>query len=159
MPRLFTVRWPVFARLEAILLFPVALLLAYQIAPVRALVDRGIVPALSPLHGLLSVPYAQIIWFAAGLATFAPYVVALIIADCVLTVRKGYAALSIIAIVFLAIGGLELSNLVAGDMLASLFADNGWLTMEQQAGLAAGGIALLLHAWPLWIGLRDDGDI
>jgi clan AA aspartic protease (TIGR02281 family) len=93
------------------------------------------------------------------LATFAPYVVALIIADRVLTVRKGYAALSIIAIVFLAIGGLELSNLVAGDMLASLFADNGWLTMEQQAGLAAGGIALLLHAWPLWIGLRDDGDI
>jgi clan AA aspartic protease (TIGR02281 family) len=159
MPRLFTVRWPFFARLEAILLFPVALMLAYQIAPVRSLIDTGLVPALSPLHVQLDVPYAQIIWFAAGLATFGPYVFALIVVDRILTVRKGYAAVSLITIAFWATAGLELCGPLADYLPRRPFGETNWLTFEQQVGLAAGGVAVLLHAWPLWIGLRDDGDV
>jgi clan AA aspartic protease (TIGR02281 family) len=159
MPRLFTVRWPLLARMEAIAFFPVVLLLAPMYQSVRGLVEGGVVPKLAPLHTVLGVPDAQIILFAAGLVAFVPYVVALTIADRVLTIRRGYAVLSLAVITFAAFAGYELSGLLREWLPEGLLLDPNRLPLNQQIALSAGGIAFLLHARPLWLGLRDDGDI
>jgi clan AA aspartic protease (TIGR02281 family) len=157
--RLFTVRWPSLARVEAIAFFPVALLLAPMYQSVRELVESGVVPKLAPLHAELGIPNAQIILFAAGLVVFVPYVVALIVIDRMLTIRKGYAVLSIAVIAFAAFAGYELAGLLVAGLPDALLLDPNRLPHDQQIALMAGGIAFLLHARPLWIGLRDDGDV
>src|ERR1700681_3161336 len=91
MPHLFTVRWPLFARLEAAFLFSVALLLAYQFAPVRAIAENGFVPELSPLTQTLGLPRGAIVWMSVAIVALLPYLAVLVAADRLMTVRKGYA--------------------------------------------------------------------
>ena len=159
MPQVFTIRWPIFARLEAILFVPVALRLAGEIEPVRAFVDRGLVPALSPLNVQLGVPKPAVFWAAAALVVIVPYVAMLLVADRFLTVRKGFVPLSVVAIAIWAGAGSRLAHGLTDYVPESLLGGTGWLSFDQEATLAIGGMALLMHLRPLWIGLRDDGDV
>jgi clan AA aspartic protease (TIGR02281 family) len=163
MPQLFTVRWPVFALLEGVLLFPVAVRLAGEIAPLRTFINRVAVPALAPFGAGVGAPKDVVFWTAMALAATVPWFVLLIVADRFLTVRKGFAVLSVIAIAIWAWSAHQLSGLLM-PLLTSylperlLNAANG-LPANQQTAIAVGGVALLLHLRALWTGLRDDGDV
>src|SRR5580658_2989368 len=159
MPQLFTVRWPLFARLEALLLFPVSLILASEIAPVRTLAYNQLIPSLSPYAIKLGIPPAAIIWAAMAIIVILPFFAVLLVADRFLTVRKGYATLSLVAIAIWAATGLHLSDQLAEFVPDTIIAQYDWLPFDQEAALAAGCAALVLHLWPLWSGLRDQGEV
>ena len=157
MPQLFTVRWPLFARLEAFLFFPIAVLLASEIEQVQMFVDRGLSPTLSPIGAQMGMPNYAAIWVELTLAVLLPYVVLLIVVDRFLTIRKGFAVLSVIVIAVWTLIAQNYSDQLAGFVPARFTV--GWLTLGQQAALSVGGVALLLHIWPLLVGLRDRGDV
>lgn len=160
MPQMFTVRWPLFARLEAVFFFPVAILLASEIAPVRTAVDTALVPELAPiLHDGFGLPYIVIYWIAVGMIAFLPYFVGLLVTDRLLTVRKGYALLSFFAIATWAAAAIRLSDRIAIPLPDSLISDNGRLAFDQQTAIVAAVIAALTHAYAIWTGVRDDGDV
>jgi clan AA aspartic protease (TIGR02281 family) len=159
MPQLFTVRWPLFARLEVILFFPFALRLAGEAEPVRTYVDHGLVPALAPVFDQMGMSDNAIYWLAVTAVVIVPYIFVLLVADRVLTVRKGYVLLSAIAIGAWTGTALQLSWLLMKLVPESVLTGTDWLSFDQEAALAVGGLALLLHLRPLWIGLRDDGDV
>jgi clan AA aspartic protease (TIGR02281 family) len=162
MPQVFTVRWPLFARLEALLLFAVSLILAGEIAPVRTIINSRLIPALSPLGDRLSLPSSAIAWSALAIGVFAPYLFVLMVADRFLTVRKGYALLSLMAIAIWSGVAMHLSDQIAElapDTILESFASVPVLTFDQQTALAGGTLALLAHCWPLWVGSRDRGDV
>ena len=98
MPSLITVRWPLFARLEAASLFPTAVSLATNLAPVRMLVERTVAPEFAPLAFQLGVSWSAVIWLSFALVSVLPFLAWLLVADRLLTVRKGYALLSMLAI-------------------------------------------------------------
>jgi clan AA aspartic protease (TIGR02281 family) len=159
MLRLFTVRWPLLARLDALLFFPVALIVAAEVAPLRTLVDHTIAPALPSFTFRLGLSQSTAFWIGLAIACFVPYVVLLVLTDRFLTVRKGYVLLSLIAISIWSAAGLEWSPHFAGLVPAHDLARIGFLSFGYLAALTAGGVALLLHLRPLWIGLRDQGDV
>jgi clan AA aspartic protease (TIGR02281 family) len=159
MPQLFTVRWPLFARLEAVLFFPVAVRLASEIETVRTLVNRGVVPALAPFGVQLGTSTHVIFWAALAIAAIVPYCFFLIVADRFLTVRKGFALLSAGAIAVWAEAAHHLSWLLVDLVPDSARNGTGGLSFAHEAALAAGGVALLLHLKALWTGLRDQGDV
>jgi clan AA aspartic protease (TIGR02281 family) len=156
---MFTVRWPLFARLEAVLLFPVALAQASEIATVRSFVDGGLLPTLAPLHTRLNISYSVLDRISVGLVIIVPYVIALPIADRILTVRKGYAILSFLAIAVWVAAATQLSGYLAAILPDSMLGDGAWLTFQQRTVLEVAILAFLTHAWGLWIGLRDDGEL
>jgi clan AA aspartic protease (TIGR02281 family) len=158
MPKLFTVGWPLFARLESLLLFPVSLLLAAELARVRVLVDVKLVPDLSPLTHL-GVPDSAIFWLAVAIVVIVPYFVILLVADRLLTVRKGYALLSIAAVAVWAGAAMHLSDQLVGLVPTAIMDKYGFWPASREATLTVGGFALLLHLWPLWVGLNDTGDV
>jgi len=156
---MFTVRWPLFARLEAVLFVPVALSLASEIATVRTAVDTALVPEFGPfLHDKVGLPYIVIYWIAVGMVSFIPYFVALLVTDRLMTVRKGYALLSFLAISAWAAAAMQLSDRIASHLPDSLINDS-WLTFDQQTAVVAAIIAGLAHAYGIWTGIRDDGDV
>jgi clan AA aspartic protease (TIGR02281 family) len=162
---MFTVRWPVFARLEAVLFFPVTLSLSSEIEAVRKAVDLTLVPALAPvLHDRIGLPYVVIYWITVGMVAFLPFFVALLVADRLMTVRKGYALLGFLAIAAWAATAMRLSDVTAIRwpftlLPDSMIGDNDWLTFEQQAAIAAAALAALIHAHVIMVGLRDEGDV
>ena len=159
MPHLFTVRWPVFARMEVILFFPFALRLASETGPVRVYVDKTIMPALAPVCAPLGLSDNAIFWLAMTAVVAVPYLITLIVADRLMTVRKGYALLSVVAIALWAFALSRLSSSLIGLVPDSMLAGTALLSFDQEIALAAAGVALVPHLWPLWIGLRDDGAI
>src|SRR5580658_1784893 len=150
MPQLFTVRWPLFARLEAFLLFPVSLILASEIAPVRTLAYNQLIPSLTPYAIQLGVPTTAVVWAAMAIIVILPFFAVLLVADRFLTVRKGYATLSLIAIAVWAATGLHLAEQLASFVPDTITDQFDWLPVDQEVALAAGCVALLLHLWPLW---------
>jgi clan AA aspartic protease (TIGR02281 family) len=98
-------------------------------------------------------------WADLALACFVPYVILLILADRMLTIRKGYALLSIGVIAVWAAVGQELAPHIADVLPASITGALGSLPTGRQAAIDAGAVALLIHLWPLWLGLRDRGDV
>jgi len=122
MPRFFTVRWPLFARLQAVLLFPVSVLLASEIARVQSYVDATLVPGLSPLGDDLGVSDHVVFWAAMAIVVLVPYFVVLLVADRFLTIRKGYAFLSLAAIAVWGGAAMHLSGQLA-SLLPQTFLD------------------------------------
>ena len=159
MPHLFTVRWPLFARMEAILFFPFAMRFASETEPVRTYVENGLVPAVSRVCVPMGMSDNVIFWFAVSLVVIVPYVFALLVADRFLTIRKGYALLSVFAIAVWAGTALRLAWLLIRIRAGGSLAGTDRLSFDQEAALAVGALALLLHLRPLWIGLRDDGEV
>jgi clan AA aspartic protease (TIGR02281 family) len=159
MPHLFTVRWPYFARFEAILFFPVLTMLAGQSDVVRTIVDRGLVPSLAPFGLQIGLSIEAVIWGSTAIAVVVPYLVLLLVADRTMTVRKGYAVSSVIAIATWAGATLALSDQLANFVPDSFVDGAVWRPFGQEAAFVAGGTAFLLHLIPLWIGLRDDGTV
>src|SRR5580698_8079335 len=98
MSLLFTVRWPLFARLEAASIFPVVCGVAGEITPLRSYVGQRLVAPLAPIGIHLGIPNQAIFWAGVAIATLLPYVCLLVVIDRFLTVRKGFALLSIAAI-------------------------------------------------------------
>src|ERR1700677_2616645 len=159
MLRLFTVRWPLLARLDAILFFPVALIVAAEVAPVKTFVDHTLAPALPSFIFRAGLSQTTSFWIEMGIAGFIPYVVLLVLTDRFLTVRKGYVLLSIIAISIWAAAGMEWSPRLAALVPARDLPRFDFLSFGRLVALCVGGLALLLHLRPLWIGLRDQGDV
>ncbi len=160
---MFTVRWPLFARLEAVLLFPPAVGLAHEIPPLRLLAARGLLPTLSPIAARLSVPAPITFWVAMALLVVVPYFTVVLLADRFLTVRKGYALLSFVAVALWTGAAFHwaspLTHLLSGWLPARLSDGTGPLPIDQQAALSVGALALLLHLPPAWTGLRDHGEV
>ena len=159
MSQLFTVRWPLFARLEAALLFPVACNVAGGITPLRTWVEQQLLVTLAPLLFHLGVPNQAIFWAGMGIVTFLPYVLLLIVIDRFLTVRKGFALLSAAAIAIWSTMAERAPNLVAQYLPEPFLREIGSLSSAQRAAITVAGLTLLLHLKALWIGLRDQGDV
>src|SRR5271168_3429565 len=159
MLRLFTVRWPLLARLDAVLFFPVALIVAAEVAPVKTFVDHTLAPALPSLISRSGLSQSASFWIEIAIAGFIPYVVLLVLTDRFLTVRKGYVLLSVIAISIWAAAGMEWSPRLAAWVPARDLPRVDFLSFGRQVALGVGGLALLLHLRPLWIGLRDQGEV
>jgi aspartyl protease family protein len=141
MPRLFTVRWPGFARIETALLYPVMLQLVSMMPFVRTHL---------PAAGGTS-------WAVLAVATLAPFLALLAVIDRLLTVRHGYAVLSMVAVLFWTIAAASMSDRIFEYLPAGLAHGMTTLSATEAAALAAGGAALLLHLRPLIIGVRDRG--
>src|ERR1700722_5066389 len=174
MARVFTVRWPIFARLEAVLFFPVSLMLAGEIAPIQTLVDRGLMPSLWPLAARFGVSWQSIVTVSTLLVMLLAYLAGLMITDRFLTVRKGYAVLSVVAIGLWALVAMHLWGQVVTYLPVSdppiwdrLLRDvppevMAWLNgmpPQKTAAIAAAGLAFLLHLRPICVGLLDQGEI
>jgi clan AA aspartic protease (TIGR02281 family) len=159
MPQLFTVRWPFFARVEAFLLFPVAVMLASELALFRSASSAWFTPALSLAGAQMGLREPVIVWASMTVAVLSPYFVTLMVIDRFLTVRKGFAILSLAAVSVWVIAAVKLSTDLAGFVPDYLPHVRHGLSFTAQCGLAAGGIAFILHLRPLWIGLRDEGDV
>jgi clan AA aspartic protease (TIGR02281 family) len=159
MPQMLTVRWPLFARLEALLFFPVALMLASQVPQVHTIIDRWVAPAVALAGARFGIASGPMFWVAASIVVIVPWLIALIVADRLLTVRKGYALLSIVAI-----GAWIWSAMHFADQLAELLPGRvvdaiGWPSFDVEAAIAAGVLAFLSHLRALWVGIRDEGDV
>jgi clan AA aspartic protease (TIGR02281 family) len=174
MARVFTVRWPIFARLEAVLFFPVSLMLAGEITPIQTLVDRGLMPSLWPLAARFGVPWQSIVTISTSIVMLLAYFACLIITDRFLTVRKGYAALSIAAIGLWALVAMHLWGQVVAylpvsdpaiwerllrDAPPEFMASLNGMPPQKTAAIVAAGLAFLLHLRPIWIGLLDQGEV
>jgi clan AA aspartic protease (TIGR02281 family) len=156
---MLTVRWPLFARLEALLLFPVALLAASEIAQVRTIVERWIAPALAPPVARLGLPIQVALWAAMAIVVIVPYLIVLIVADRLLTVRKGFALLSIVAIAAWYWAAMHFADHLASLLPEPVVNAVSWRPFDTEAAIAAGSLAFLLHLRPLWVGIRDQGDV
>jgi clan AA aspartic protease (TIGR02281 family) len=159
MNRLFTVRWPLFARLEAALLFPVACSMAGEIAPLRTYIAQQLVAPLAPLGMPLGIQNQAIFWAGVAIATFVPYFFLLVVVDRFLTVRKGFAILSAAAIAIWSVVAKRSPWLVAQYLPEPFLHEVHWLSFTQKAVITLGGLALLLHLKALWAGLRDHGQV
>lgn len=159
MPQLFSVRWPFFVRLEAAALFPVAIRLAGDIDPIRTYVDERLFATLSPVAVPFGVPHDVIFWAGVTITVIVPYFILLLAADRLLTVRRGYALLSLVAIAVWAAACARMPFLLTGLVPERLLAGTNLLSLNQHSALAGGGLALLLHLRPLWVGLRDQGNV
>jgi len=159
MPQLFTVRWPFFARLEAVLFFPVTLMLAWEFTSVQTIVDDGVLPVLYPSAAQIGLPDHVTNWIAVAIVVIVPYLTFLLVVDRFLTVRKGYALLSSLAIAAWAGSAFHLAGQLPDIMGDSLAEGTGGLSVGQQVSIVAGGLAFLLHLKPMWTGLRDEGDV
>ena len=159
MPQVFTVRWPHFARIEAVLFFPVALMLAIELTPLRSMADRVPLAGISFRAAEMGIPEHDILWGLMAIIVGVPYLVPLLVADRLLTVRKGFALLSIFAIAAWAGAGLQLSNQLAQFAPDSLLDGTDWLSFDTIAAIAVGFAAFLFHLPPLWIGFRDAGEV
>jgi clan AA aspartic protease (TIGR02281 family) len=159
MPHLFTVKWPHFARLEAVLLFPVAILLASECAPVRSLAGARLMPALAPLADRLGLTASTTAWTAVAIIVSIPYLLSLMLADRFLSVRKGFAVLSLAAIALWIWAAVDQSSHLATLVPESMANGTDRLSFTEEAAIAAGVVAFLLHLRPLCIGLQDQGEV
>lgn len=159
MSQMFTVRWPLFARLESALLFPVACNVACEIEPLRTYVNRQLVTPLVPLLYHIGISNVAIFWGGIAIATILPYALLLIVVDRFLTVRKGFAFLSIVAIAIWTVAAWRAPALVAQYLPEPFLRQINWLTSSQKAALTVAGLTLFLHLKALWTGLRDHGEV
>jgi clan AA aspartic protease (TIGR02281 family) len=159
MSHLFTVRWPLFARLEAALMFPVACNLVGEITPLRTWVDQQLVATLAPLLFHAGIPNQAIFWAGIAIASILPYGLLLVVIDRFLTVRKGFALLSAFAIAIWTTMAERAPNLVAEYLPEPYLREIHWLSVSQKAGITVAGLMVLLHLKALWTGMRDRGDV
>ncbi len=167
MSQIFTVRWPHFARLEAVLFFPATLLTAIEQTPLRALAERLPIADWVRHAAVWGLSYRDVLWMAMAGAVLAPYLAGLLAVDRLLTVRKGYAVLAILAAAAWMAAGAALAGWLmplavpyvdfASDPVSAWVPE--WLEVEWAYRLAAGAIALALHLPALWIGARDRGEV
>ena len=105
--------------------------------------------AFHPVHfGDVSLSAAAVFRIVLGMAAAGPYLVLLVVADRLLTLRKGLAVLSCVAVV----AWVGAAVLLA-DRLAILVPDLPANSLVP----GIGGMALLAHLGPIWIGLQDRG--
>src|SRR5580698_5645579 len=159
MQRLFTVRWPFLARLDAILLYPVALVLAAEIAAIHKFIDQTVGPALPSVIFRLPLPKDTYFWAELAIVGLIPYVLLLTLADRLLTIRKGYAMLAAIAISAFATAALRFSPSLASLMPSRAGGTFSFLASGDTAAFIACGLAFVVHLRSLWAGLADQGEI
>jgi hypothetical protein len=155
MHRLFTVRWPFLARLEAFLLF-FAILAIWNRSPVLhpVLDDLSSVEA-----GRLGISKPLLSWGVLVFLTAGPYLGAMMAADRVLRVRNGLAVLSLLAIAIWAGLGAMFAPDVAALLPPAWVGGARPLSFTREAVIAAASIGLLIHARPLSLGLVDRSPI
>jgi clan AA aspartic protease (TIGR02281 family) len=83
----------------------------------------------------------------------------LIVIDRLLTVRKGFALLSVSAIAIWSTMAGRAPELVAQYVPEPFLRQIHWLSSSQKAAITVAGLTLLLHLKALWTGLRDQGDV
>jgi aspartyl protease family protein len=153
MYRLFTVRWPIFARLEALLLFATILLICNELPAPHAVLDK--VLAAEAIRA--GIPTPLLIWGALGGLLTGPYLGLLLAADRLLCVRNGFALLSVLAVSAWAGVAAILSPALATRLPAGWTGGTAHISFTGEAAIAAASLTLLVHARPLWIGLNDSG--
>jgi aspartyl protease family protein len=143
MVRFFTVRWPGFARLEACLLFGATLTICGKSATLQS-ASLLILDAVAQDQ---QVPRQPVFWTLLAMTLIGPYLCAMIVVDRLLTVRKGFAILSILSVaVWAATAALLAASLEPASMVS-----------PAHAALLTAGASLLIHGQALRIGLADRG--
>ena len=157
MPLVFTFRWPGFARIEAAIFFPAAVLMVSHISLVQSAAQRAIAAAMPPHGGHLTGPGQALVWVALGLITLAPYLGLLMAVDMLLGVRKGFAILAVLATIVWTATAAALAHPLAGFPPVRLARELFGPSEIKAAAIAGGTLAFLFHFGPLWIGLQDQG--
>lgn len=153
MDRLFTVRWPAFARLEAFLIF-VAISAAYSKIPQVQPFLEGFSATGASRFGVSQAPLT---WGAAAFLGAGPYLGAIIVADRVLGARHGFAWLSLLAVVVWAGLAALFSDKLVALLPSAWVGGSALVSFTVEVVIGAASIALLIHAKPLWVGLEDQG--
>jgi aspartyl protease family protein len=96
-------------------------------------------------------------WLVLAVATLAPFLAALAMVDRLLTVRRGYAVLSMLAVLVWTFAAALLSDRLVELLPAGLSHGLVTLSATEATALTAGSAALLLRLRPLVIGVRDRG--
>jgi hypothetical protein len=159
MPPIFTFRWPGFARIEAAIFFPAAVLMVSHISLVLSATQRAVAAAIPPHGGHLTGPGQALVWVALGLITLVPYLGLLMAVDMLLGIRKGFAILAILATVVWTATAAALAHPLTGFPPVRLARELFGPSEIKAAAVAGGTLAFLFHFGPFWIGLQDQGFI
>ncbi len=140
MGRLFTIVWPGFARVEAQAVF----------AMLATVVRASLLP-------YLAFPPLAVWGICAGLVLI-PFIIAMVLVDRLLAVRKGFAWVSLLAILFWSGAAAAMASDLTWLPLDRL-RDRPWTTVTGDVAIAGACLAFLIHARPMQIGLEDQGFI
>ena len=152
MIRLFTVKWPRLARLEAWILFAAVLVICGRSVALRSVFD----PLLAVESENLGLPVEPMFWTLLALIVSVPYLCAMVTVDRLLTVRKGFAFLSVFSSLAWAVVA-ALSDDLAGVLSANQMGALAVMPIAWEAAIFGGSVSLLIHGRSLWIGLSDRG--
>jgi len=156
---IFAFKWPGFARVEAAIFFPAAVLMVSHINLVQSAAQRA-AAAVIPTHGgHLTGPGQALAWVVLGLIALTPYLGLLMAVDMLLGVRKGFAILAILATIVWTATASALAHQLAGFPPVRLARELFGPSEIKAAAIAGGTLAFLLHFGPFWIGLQDEGFI
>jgi aspartyl protease family protein len=153
MVRFFTVKWPRLARLEAALLFVAILVICGRSITVRS----GWSLFLAIAAHDWGMPERPSFWGLLAMIVAAPYFCAMVAVDRLLTVRKGFAILSILSVSVWAAVAAALSADLAAFLPADVPRTPGSMEFTWKAAVVAGSASLLVHGAALWTGLTDRG--
>jgi aspartyl protease family protein len=153
MVRFFTVRWPHLARLEAYLLFGAVLKICGRSATLRLALN----PWLAVLTRDLGAPPVLLFWAALAVLTASPFFFGMVLVDRLLTVRKGFAVLSLLSVPVWASVAAALCNDRSTLVPVARNQGMGDMPIALKAAIFAGSLSLLIHGRSLWIGLADRG--
>lgn len=140
MNRLFTIVWPGFARLEAVAVFVMF----------ATVVRASLLP-------FLAFPPAMI-WAICGGIVLIPFFMAMVLVDRLLAVRKGFAWVSLLAILFWSGAAAAMASDLTWLPLERL-REKPWTSVTGDIAIAAACLAFLVHARPMQLGLEDQGFI
>jgi aspartyl protease family protein len=150
---LFTVRWPLFVRLEALLIFIAILSIYSKIPGLRSVVDEFSSAAATRL----GISRTAMTWAAIAVLTAFPYLGVMIATDRILSARFGFAWLSVAAVAIWASLAATFSGEIAALLPPPWTRGSAIMSFTGEAAVAAASIAVLIHARPLWVGLADEG--
>ena len=148
---LFTVRWPAFARIEAILIFIAIIAFCIKIPELQSFLANFSFAKTS----IFGASEATLRWGAITFLAAGPYIGVMIAADRMLATPYGFACLSILAVAIWAGLAAMLSAEIAALLPATWTGGSPLMSFTGEAAVAVASIALLIHAKPLWVGLAD----
>lgn len=142
MVRFFTVKWPRLARLEACVLFVAIVWMCGNLAMVRSIW----ISSLAVIADDVGQPEKVFFWTLLSMILAGPYLCVMMMVDRLLAVRKGFAVLSILAVLTWAAVAAALSSEWGGTADFAL-----------KAAIGSGVVSLLFHGGALRTGLTDRG--
>jgi aspartyl protease family protein len=147
MPQLFTGKWPYFAWIEAVLFFPVAVMMTGKFS-----MNTGLIVSLPFFMAPFGVVERAFFWVLMTVITAIPFLGLAVAADRLFTIRRGLAFLSCLATFLWTLAAAVLSDKIEGFIPLAL--DEKWMTFRETALLTVCAASSIIHFKILWIGFR-----